>query len=407
MPQIEIKNQDVIGRVLRSTIGVIGRRTSDSYAAMSVNNEIKNLRQKYAFLSYITIKDVKNARFSESLDVVEIDEEINNVDVVEVGKATTEIIRNVSIKIGQEAGYFFLKEIKEDLPYNYETAFRDIGIDFNTLQLNYLTERKNSYKLYIKNSDVIKYMFKALFDVLEQKKGRIYAYKMLDEITKRFQTEYPLLRQITINDITIKDFDLVSFEGSQIDSESAQKIGMIIQKIIQEVDNELGEKGGSSFLGNIKSNLNSDYIYRLADMGVDFDVIRLNQKLVVQHVINALISVLMDSSTQNYAILMMNKFLKDSNDRYGHLKDIEIDSKSYAEDNNTIKIPESIDLVRQSELGRCLQGLIEQVVHAFNEAAGRFFVDKFKDRLGKAYILKIEEMGVNLHLIELRKNLMF
>jgi len=34
-------------------------------------------------------------------------------------------------------------------------------------------------------------------------------------------------------------------------------------------------------------------------------------------------------------------------------------------------------------------------------------VDKLKFRLGKAYVLKMEEMGVNLHLVQLRQDLVF
>jgi len=408
MPQLQIENEEIISRILRSTIGVISRRTSDLYASVSIGNEVKNLRSKYAFLEFVEIKIAQTVKFNEVFDAVEVKPAINDVNPIDVAKSINELIRNVSRAIGQEAGYFFIKEIKEEIPYNYEIAIRDMGIDFNTLQLEYLTERKNSFKLHIKNSDVIKNVFKTLFNALEQEENRNFAFKAMDELVTRLSTEYTLLKFVTINDINIvRNVDVISVDESKIDTMASFKVGAMIQKVIQEINNELDDKGGSSFLEKIKNNLNSDYIYRLRDMGVNFDVIKSNQGLVLKHVINALVNVLIDSSTQSYAVLVMNNFLKKSTDRYGHLKDIKIDSINYSEDINAISIPETIESTRESELGRCIQKLIEEVTFSFNEEGGAHFIEKFKEYLGKAYILRIEEMGVNLHMIQLRKDLLF
>ena len=47
MPQIE--NDKIIGRILRSTIGVISRRTSEGFANIVVGNALKHLSGKYPF----------------------------------------------------------------------------------------------------------------------------------------------------------------------------------------------------------------------------------------------------------------------------------------------------------------------------------------------------------------------
>ena len=65
-----------------------------------------------------------------------------------------------------------------------------------------------------------------------------------------------------------------------------------------------------------------------------------------------------------------------------------------------------IDAVSHPDLGKAIQKLIEKVMMSLGENAGKDFVKKFKEHLGNAYILKIEEMGVNLHMIELRQNLL-
>ncbi len=47
------------------------------------------------------------------------------------------------------------------------------------------------------------------------------------------------------------------------------------------------------------------------------------------------------------------------------------------------------------------------MVFSLGENAGRNFINRLKKRLGKAYLLRIEEMGINLYMIELRHNLMW
>ena len=57
--------------------------------------------------------------------------------------------------------------------------------------------------------------------------------------------------------------------------------------------------------------------------------------------------------------------------------------------------------------GRGIQKLIEKISSSLGEDAGQNFVERLKFRLGKAYVLKMEELGVNLHLVKLREDLVF
>ena len=54
MPQLE--NIDILGCILRSTINVIGRRTSESYATVFISKALRELSEKYGFFKFIEIK---------------------------------------------------------------------------------------------------------------------------------------------------------------------------------------------------------------------------------------------------------------------------------------------------------------------------------------------------------------
>ena len=121
---------------------------------------------------------------------------------------------------------------------------------------------------------------------------------------------------------------------------------------------------------------------------------------------DALVNVLSEYSTQSYAVLMVNNALRKFDEKFQFVKHINIDSLKFSEGLDGINVPAEINSVRTSELGRALQKTIEQISTSLGEDAGKHFIEKFKKHLGKAYVLRIEEIGVNLHMIELKSTLL-
>ena len=70
-----------------------------------------------------------------------------------------------------------------------------------------------------------------------------------------------------------------------------------------------------------------------------------------------------------------------------------------------IIVPTEVNSLRGSELGRGIRKIMEDIINSLGEEAGSEFVKKFKSRVGKAHLMRIEEIGVNLHLMELKQNL--
>lgn len=400
MPRFE--NKEILGRILRSTIGVISRRTSEAYANVIIGNALKELEEKHSFLRHV---EIQGTQYTEMFDVVTIASDLNNVEPKEIGRAAKEFLEKITKSMGKNAGYYFIKEIKDDLPYDYEKTIKELGIDLDLLQLEFITEIKRSFKSQLSNSDIIKHSIKTLFDILDREIGRDYAFSTISEVVKRFSTEYSLLRYVKINDIrSIQNVDLVSV-APDLDEIEPTNVGTAIQKIIQEVNYLLGEQGGFTFIEKLRNNINEDYIFRLGEMGVNINVLQLSQVLVVQHVLKALVDVLSELSTQSYAILTIDNIIKKLGGQYEFLKYVKIDSMCYSEGVDAVSVPPDIDTVRPSKVGRGIQKIVEDIALSLGEEAGQHFIEKFKKRLGKAYVLRIEEMGVNLHMIELRRNL--
>ena len=88
----QLKNSDVLEHILVSVIYIITRRTSERYAIVMVGNVIKQLLEKYVFLKNIRIKDTV---YSEVVDIVDVNLDINDVAEKEVGRAVGEFIKIV------------------------------------------------------------------------------------------------------------------------------------------------------------------------------------------------------------------------------------------------------------------------------------------------------------------------
>jgi len=404
MPQIEKK--DILGTILKSTIGIIGRRTSEPYANMIIQNILTRLIDKYDFLKYI---DIKSEKFKEEINLVEIDDDIENVEIELIGSAIKDFMIALAERMGKDAGFYFIKEIKEDLPYEYEKRTKQIGVDLELIQSEFLYEIKDSLKFSLSNFDVLKNIFTLLHELLEDKVGRNFAYETLTELVGRLSTQYDPLTYVKINDVrSIQNMDIVSVD-KEVNNTKPEKVGLTIQKIIQEIINETTGKlhdNNFSIIEHIKDKINADYSLKLKQMGVDLDVVKLKQTLLVKRVIESLIDILSESSTESYSVVIIKDIIKKYISKYEFLGYIYIDSVNFSKAENAIKISEEINSVSPSNLGRAIQKIIEKVSTSLGEEAGQFFLDKLQKKVGKAYILRLEEIGVNLHMIELRRTLL-
>ncbi|HDQ16040.1 MAG TPA: hypothetical protein ENN45_03175 [Bacteroidetes bacterium] len=402
MPQFE--NKEIIGRLLKSTIGVIGRRTSEAYANVVIGEVVVDLAGTYDFLKYVKIS---GKQYTELFDLVQIDDQINSVEIVQIGKAVNSFMKLIAKSMGKDAGYYFIKEIKEDLPTDFELVLHDIGLDFDYLQSEFLTYMKESFRYNIDNYDILKNILTVCFEILNRQAGRDSAFTILSELVQRLNTEHEVLRFVKINDIrSVQGIDIVTID-SQVNKADPDAVGAAVQKITQEINEYFEEKGTFIFIEKLKDALSVDYSHKLKEIGVNIDIIRLSQELIVKNVLKALVDVLSEYSTQSYAVLMVNNAIANFYEKFVFVKGIKIDSLKFSSGIDGIIVPENINSIRASELGRALQKIIESISKALGEDAGKHFVEKFKKNLGKAYVLRIEELGVNLHMIELKQNLVW
>jgi len=399
MPKYQ--NDELIGCLLRKIVEVISRRTSENYAAMVLSNITKKLNEKHDFLSDV---EIKNPQLAELDDIVNIKSDLSYVELEEVGQFVKDLVNELTELLGKLSGYYLIREIKNELPYDYGLVYAEQGVDLGIMQLEHITQRIKNYGKDLKNSQVLAYIFKAVFEILDDEVDREYAITTLNELINRFNTKYDILKYVKINDIRSENNLEIVTVNLEVDSVNSDDVGSAVQKIFQEANNYLNEKGNYNFVEKLSTYIKSEYAIKFNELGINIKTIRMKQDNIIKQVFESLIEILSEMSSKKEAIIIVDAALKKLSVKYDSLNYITIET---TENSDIINISPDIDKVSSYEIGRGIQKLLENVIGSIGGNAGKDFLTHFKNKIGKAYLLRMEEMGVNLYLLELRQNAMW
>ncbi|RLF34754.1 MAG: hypothetical protein DRM99_05965 [Thermoplasmata archaeon] len=126
-------NSDVVRHVLFSLINVATNKTSDDYAWSTLKKLLKELEREYSFLKYIEIKHIDYLKYT--MDDINIAQQLNQIQVKELGKSIQDLIDLYKKYLGKKAGYFFIKEFKTYLGEEYHSVIKNMGVDLRLIEL--------------------------------------------------------------------------------------------------------------------------------------------------------------------------------------------------------------------------------------------------------------------------------
>jgi FKBP-type peptidyl-prolyl cis-trans isomerase (trigger factor) len=85
---------------------------------------------------------------------------------------------------------------------------------------------------------------------------------------------------------------------------------------------------------------------------------------------------------------------------------VKVDSATGQGELYHITLTDNIDSINETDARRAIQQLLETTMESLEEKVRKEFIQQFKNSLEKKYLLKIQEMGVNFHMIELRQQML-
>ena len=128
-----IENSDVMKHTLASLLNVASNKTSVDYARSSVKNLLRDLEGNYDFLKYVNIKTLK--QIENNIDAINVGSDMDCVRPKEIGKAIQEFIDVLKRHLGKKAGYFFIKEFRDDLGDEYHMYIKDLGVNLKIAEI--------------------------------------------------------------------------------------------------------------------------------------------------------------------------------------------------------------------------------------------------------------------------------
>jgi hypothetical protein len=131
--RVTINNSDVLKHVIISLVNVSRTKTSSDYAWAIIKDLIKELKNDYSFLQFISITEIN--RLNDNIDDIEISNQINSVEPKDIGKAIQNFVDYYKTRMGKKAGYFFIQEFKDDLGLSFFTYLKEIGVDLRLIEL--------------------------------------------------------------------------------------------------------------------------------------------------------------------------------------------------------------------------------------------------------------------------------
>lgn len=391
---------DVAERVIHITIETIQRKTTEGYAVFAVRGIIRKLQPTHPCLRYFKVQSTRFLEFGSS---VTVDPELNSIHPLEVGHALQDILVQILGTMQKSAGYFLIKEIKDRLNEDSLDVLQSMGVDLNAIQITQEIKSKEPDFLAILPSDVIRRLLKTILHILETQTSRTYAFQTMIAMLREARTQYPFLETVSINDIRItlgSDEVIVDDSINFIDS---RRLRAAFERIILDSRTAAGDQSGA-FLKALRTQLTSDYLLKLQTYGVSLSAPASDMTEVLRQVIQKILEVLAKATSEEFAVHALNTFLHMPEERITLLKSITIQTQQEP-DGTKKSILANIPEVSESEARRAIQRLLETIVQTLGEKVGSTFIDDFRDALDKTTLARIEQMGVNLHIIALHQSM--
>lgn len=394
---------EVTQQFLQTIIEIIGRKTSQEYAAVSVRNLLKRLQPTYPFLHDIEIKHTYSL---EVESCVNVDESLNGVNPKKVGVVLRELVKRIMESMGKTAGYFFIRETREKIGIDYDTMLtKTMGVDLTLMQSTYIVDKKTSSLLQVQNSDVLRRFLKSLIDAVEKQTSRTYAIRLLGNQIDALRSPYPFLARVSVNDIryTLGAEEVVV--PPEINDADAHDLGRVIQSILSDTDRILKDLGRNSIVSDLRAHFTREYLSKLEEMNVNITTLDIGYEAIFKQTLKALIDIFSRVGSETSAIGTINSFLRILDNTYQFLREVNVESGRGEGEPYHITITSSIDSISETDARRAIQHLLVIAMDSLGEAGKVEFIRNFKDALDKKYLSKIEELGVNFHMIELHQAL--
>jgi len=397
---VQVENTELMRRVVQAVLDIVRRRSSEDYAVVMISNVIRQLSAKYPVLTYVS---VQNKQYKEIQEIISISPQINSVPTEYLFNPIRDLLQELTTSIGKTAGFFFIKELKETIGTPFDTVLDQIGVDLDSLQFQQISEKRPTI-VAPTTVDILTRILETLLRTTEEATDREFAFLVLGNALQRWAPQHEFLRWISLKDPHYLQNDDMVIITPEMNTIAPEQIGTALQEILKDVNKAVEARDVFTLMDQYRTRLTTDDLVVLEAMGVHFSSIQISHETIFKQVMKALVNVLEKASTKQYAVFAIDLILKKLDAKYDFLHYVKIDSSRYTEGVDAISIMTTIDTLKPLDAGKGIQKLIEEIVKTMGDEVGTHFIDELKSSLDQVYITRMEQMGVNFHIIQLRQS---
>jgi hypothetical protein len=148
---LNVENSDVVKHTLVTLINIASTKTTKAYARSTMKTLLKKLEKNHSLFKYIDIKNVEE--IEDNIKAINVTNKINSITSNEVGRAIQSLVDMFKKELGKKAGYFFIREFRDNLGDNYHLIIRNMGVDLRLSELQDELYGWDSEKYQIKDDE--------------------------------------------------------------------------------------------------------------------------------------------------------------------------------------------------------------------------------------------------------------
>lgn len=271
--------------LLKTLMNKISRRTTQEQSKKVMDAVFRELLPRYDFLRYITITDIM---YSEAIEFIKIDPEINTVNPALFDRAIRDIIKTTIRHLQHDADFFFIREFREAIDDIGDEELLDKDINLSSMQFQYIFEKQHSLIMpeekpihtespkieKPKYDEIIKKVLEVLVDIVNATTDKKSTMSRMDSIIQTVQKTHSFLQYIHIdNKLYAEGMKAVTIQA-EINTIESYVLAKAIRDIIKLTNASLGDNV-TTFIESFKTKMGESYLLEIEKMGINLHFLQL------------------------------------------------------------------------------------------------------------------------------------
>lgn len=437
-----MENTEILSKVIQSFLSAVGRKTSTNFSLKTFDYILERYKDIYDILEYISVG--KNPLDDSIAVEVESTVSIRQVNIRNINNFLEIIFKQVFKEIIQDERYYstdiesIIKDVREDVG----NLFEELGINIKWRHViqgaqaeTKLTAADVSFKKYKNKSQVLGPLINTLIDlvyegILKKNKKRKDAVEIIVNVIRELEKKHKLFGLMLLEDIEKEKVgyniktqwkieDVFFFNSSdeyavkavsKIDNIENDTYNEAMKELILNVGDYINFQDKPFFIKRLKERLDEAYLEKFLELGIDLNEIedilkKQGYNDVVKKTFYALIKIIESNTSTNFAVVALDTIfqkLKETEDKE-ILRYINIDKNLSDKGIESINISSEINKEDPYKIAKTIGNILRKTQeNRKNHSERASFINDLKMEMGERYFAELDNMGVNVHLINMR-----